>query len=219
VALVIQSESVQLQVLDGEIVPELDALAEQIRAEHEACEESAESAVMHAIRAGELLTEAKAQVRHGKWLPWLVANFEFTRQTASGYMRLAKHRAEMEGAPSISEALKELAEPRGDEQEKEPTEAEREAELVARVAALPDDLGDRVRVGGLAVDEAEAIAVQREQRLDVWANDVRRAINVLTGLAGNPVPAGLLDRLDADEQAHLDALLDGALIDPQEQLA
>lgn len=214
-----EEETVQLQVLDGEIVAELDELAEQIRVEHEACEESAESAVMHAIRAGELLTEAKARVRRGEWLPWLAQNFAGTRQMASGYMRLYRHRDEMENAFSIRGALKELAEPRDAEQEKEPTEAEREAELMARIAALPEDLADRVRVGGLAVDEAEAIVVQREQRLDVWAEDVRRAINVLTGLAGNPVPAGLLDRLDADEQARLDALLDGALTDPQEQLA
>lgn len=65
---------------------------------------------MHAIRAGELLTEAKEQVRHGEWLPWLAANFPSTRQMASGYMRLFRHRDEMENAFSIRGALRERLE-------------------------------------------------------------------------------------------------------------
>lgn len=125
-------------VVDGEVVSDLDMLADKIRAEHEACEGAAESAVFHAIRAGELLAEAKRQVKHGEWLPWLAENFGFTRQWASSCMRLA--RSQMESAVSISSALKELAEPRDDGDEEtdtppEPTEAER---IQTELATLPD---------------------------------------------------------------------------------
>jgi hypothetical protein len=36
-----------------------------------------------------MLLEAKAQLKHGEWLPWLSENFDLTRRTASTYMRLA----------------------------------------------------------------------------------------------------------------------------------
>jgi hypothetical protein len=96
----------------------LDTLAAGIRQEVEAAEADFQSAVAHAVRAGELLIEAKATVGHGGWIPWLERNFAFTRQTASGYMRLAKHPDHMEGAPSISVALKQIAPPKA-----EPTSA------------------------------------------------------------------------------------------------
>src|ERR1035441_1020440 len=80
----------------------LDDLAAQIHAEVEATEADWRASLAHAIRAGELLIEAKSKCRHGGWLPWLETNFEFTRQTATGYMRAAEHKDEMEGSPSIS---------------------------------------------------------------------------------------------------------------------
>lgn len=87
----------------------LESLAAKIRKEHEACERNAQSAVEHAIKAGELLTIAKAKVKHGGWLPWLEEHFEFTQQTASVYVRLAQNYGGSRSLPdSISEALAEL---------------------------------------------------------------------------------------------------------------
>jgi len=65
------------------------SLAQDIRREHEAAQQAFASAVEHAVRCGELLAEAKAQVRHGAWLPWLAENFLASVRTAQGYMRLA----------------------------------------------------------------------------------------------------------------------------------
>ena len=65
------------------------SLAQDIRREHEAAQQAFASAVEHAVRCGELLAEAKAQVRHGAWLPWLAENFPASVRTAQGYMRLA----------------------------------------------------------------------------------------------------------------------------------
>jgi hypothetical protein len=91
---------------------ELASLAADIRKEHEACEADARSAVEHAIRAGELLIEAKARTKHGEWLPWLGDNFEFTDRTASTYMRLSANRKSISDLPSVNAALAELAVPR-----------------------------------------------------------------------------------------------------------
>jgi DNA-directed RNA polymerase subunit L len=49
----------------------LDELAVRIRAEHEATVAAIKNGVEHAIVAGKLLLEAKAQLKHGRWSPWL----------------------------------------------------------------------------------------------------------------------------------------------------
>jgi hypothetical protein len=49
----------------------LTDLAARIRAEHEAVSKALKESVRHAIAAGELLVEAKGQLGHGRWLPWL----------------------------------------------------------------------------------------------------------------------------------------------------
>lgn len=90
----------------------LQQLAEGIRVEHEAATKAAQSAVEHAIRAGALLAEAKAQVKHGQWLPWLHENFPASRQTAAAYMRVAaKWKGSVHLPPSIDAALRELSAP------------------------------------------------------------------------------------------------------------
>ena len=91
----------------------LPTLATEIRQEVEAAEASWQDAVAHAIRAGELLIDAKSQVKHGDWLPWLEANFPGAPRTAQDYMRLA---ANAENARRVAHlgvrgALKELAAP------------------------------------------------------------------------------------------------------------
>ncbi len=69
----------------------LAALAAEINRESALAERAWSSALEHAIRAGELLLRAKAQVKHGEWLPWLDANFKGSARTAQGYMRLARY--------------------------------------------------------------------------------------------------------------------------------
>lgn len=45
--------------------------------------------IEHAVRAGQLLTEAKSAVPHGRWLSWLDENFSMSKRTAQSLMRLA----------------------------------------------------------------------------------------------------------------------------------
>jgi Protein of unknown function (DUF3102) len=71
-------------------------LAARIKVEHSAVSESLRESVRHSIAAGELLIEAKAQVAHGQWLPWLRDHVEISERTAQVYMRCAKGREEIE---------------------------------------------------------------------------------------------------------------------------
>lgn len=64
-------------------------LAARIKPEHEAAAADFNSGLRHAMAAGELLIEAKANVPHGQWLPWLKDNCTMSERTAQAYMRVA----------------------------------------------------------------------------------------------------------------------------------
>jgi Protein of unknown function (DUF3102) len=74
----------------------LSDLAARIRVEHTAIADALKNSLKHAIVAGELLIEAKAQVPHGQWLPWLKDHCCISERTAQLYMRVAKNRADIE---------------------------------------------------------------------------------------------------------------------------
>jgi hypothetical protein len=94
--------------------PALSTLAIEIRREVEQAEADFQSAIAHAVRAGELLIEAKGQLKHGEWLPWLAANFPGSARSAQGYMRLAEHAEDAQRVAhlGIKGALKQLAAPK-----------------------------------------------------------------------------------------------------------
>jgi Protein of unknown function (DUF3102) len=73
----------------------LDSLARRIDAEHNAVAAALQSALGHAISAGVMLIEAKRQVGHGRWLPWLAANCSVPARTATHYMALARQRKKL----------------------------------------------------------------------------------------------------------------------------
>jgi hypothetical protein len=68
----------------------LTTLAARINKAHEAGEATCWKGLEHFRQAGELLTEAKASLKHGQWLKWLKANVRFSQQQAWRYMQLAK---------------------------------------------------------------------------------------------------------------------------------
>jgi hypothetical protein len=47
---------------------------------------------------GQLLTEHKASLNHGEWLPWLKRHIRFSEKTAQNYIRLHERRAEIKSA-------------------------------------------------------------------------------------------------------------------------
>jgi len=78
----------------------------------EQVETNARLTISHADRAGRALIEIKKQIPHGKWLAWLGANFNYSQQTASDYMRIAEygHARNLADATSVRHALRMIAE-------------------------------------------------------------------------------------------------------------
>ena len=74
----------------------LDGLAADIRAEHEASKDAAKRAVYHAMKCGKLLIQVKEGFRHGQWIPWLKDSCQISVRTAQAYMRLSRRHAEMD---------------------------------------------------------------------------------------------------------------------------
>ena len=70
-------------------------IAIALNKEHVAVGTAINAGLDHARRAGQLLIEAKARLSHGKWLPWLHANFAGSRRTAQVYIRIASKYSEL----------------------------------------------------------------------------------------------------------------------------
>jgi hypothetical protein len=68
----------------------LNAIVAQINDAHAEAERSLRASVEYAIRAGELLIEAKHSLKHGTWSQWLQDNITFSDRLAQAYMRLAR---------------------------------------------------------------------------------------------------------------------------------
>jgi len=78
-------------------------LAARIKVEHEATAAALKRGAEHAMAAGNLLIEAKAQLPYGRWLPWLKANCAVSERTARLYMRLARNRSEIENGNGVAD--------------------------------------------------------------------------------------------------------------------
>jgi hypothetical protein len=72
-------------------VSALPDLAQAIEREHQAAHQAARTALEHAVACGVLLIQAKAEVGHGGWLPWIEANLSFGARQSQKYARLAEH--------------------------------------------------------------------------------------------------------------------------------
>jgi transposase len=70
----------------------LDALASTANHEHALCEEAEATALQHALRAGDALNAAHAQVGKQGWRAWAAEFFSGSDTTANRYMRLARYR-------------------------------------------------------------------------------------------------------------------------------
>jgi hypothetical protein len=78
-------------------------LAERINAEHDQAGAALKAGLLHARSAGDLLLQAKEQLPHGQWLPWLEANVRFSDRTAQAYMRVARRWMELEKAQGLAD--------------------------------------------------------------------------------------------------------------------
>jgi hypothetical protein len=115
-------------------IERLNTLATHVNEEHRRCEAALRSGVEHALKAGELLIEAKDGVPHGSWEAWIADNFEGSLRTAHVYMRIARaHKQFVDPKTqrvadlSLRKAIKELSTPRPKPLEGDAPESERAA--------------------------------------------------------------------------------------------
>src|ERR1035437_5058657 len=122
-------------------------LRERLKVEHAAVGEALKTSVVHAMAAGDILIEAKTQLKkHGAWLP-LLKSCGLSERTSQRYMRLARSRNIIEANTTpvsdlgIRGALALLAVPRksGDDMGM--------ADLADLTAATSFDLWDTLSAG------------------------------------------------------------------------
>lgn len=74
---------------------------------------AARTSLDKAIRIGKLLTDARAKLNHGEWLPWLRRNISFTDRTARNYIRCfeERKRLKLETISNLADAYRLLEGP------------------------------------------------------------------------------------------------------------
>lgn len=85
--------------------------------------------VEKAIRIGQLLSEQKADMQHGEFLPWLESNFEMSQKTAWSYMKAYEHKGKLVNVTNLQEAYQQIE--YIEKQEKE-TQRRKDDELIRK---------------------------------------------------------------------------------------
>ena len=149
-------------------VNDLGVLARRIVETHDAAMSAARTAVERAVECGQLLTEAKAKVPHGEWLPWLSANTNVSHRTAQRFMRAAQlaTKSDTVSFSSVRALLGQSKPDRHDGQTKDTKAAAKwKAEAVRLMDCAPDAaelvwLSDLVRLRADSTD-GQCVAVLR----------------------------------------------------------
>jgi hypothetical protein len=149
------------------------SLRDKVVKEHAAAIGAAETAVSHAINCGRYLTQLKDALPHGSFLAYVERNFDFTRQTASGYMRLAvaADKGELENASSIRGALKQLAAPPKSDPPSDSRFAELEAIIGSGLRQFPEFVEE--------LEEAEELIAKGDDLGDKEAWDLGERMDAL----------------------------------------
>lgn len=124
----------------------LDATLSEIVTLHSEIITSARTSLDKAVRIGELLTEQKAKLKHGEWLPWIKANLQFSQQTVSNYVRLYGNRDKLPtvGNLELTDAYRLLcgSEPKQKADKSPPTTA-RAGTIDVAATVMPGEPTDR----------------------------------------------------------------------------
>jgi Protein of unknown function (DUF3102) len=163
----------------------LSELTEEVKQEIRRADESWRYAVGHAIRAGELLIEAKRLVKHGEWPPWLEASFSGSDRTARLYMRFASNRQQIADMPTVRDAVAMLTEPT-QSAVTEQQEGALEDEYLHQLELL-GVVGDRLIKAKEHMDSAEATVYRKpkQELLDKtekyagWAEELAKRLRAL----------------------------------------
>src|SRR6516162_4935963 len=100
----------ELRIMKSTITP--TNVAAEINRLHNGIVGALRNTVTDAIEIGRLLTEHKASLAHGEWLPWLEANLSFDDRTARRYASLYENRAKLDSVSNLNDAYRLLSKPR-----------------------------------------------------------------------------------------------------------
>ncbi len=147
------------------------------------------------IEIGKRLIEAKAQLSHGEWLPWLREKVDFSERTASNFMRIAR---EYQNSQTIADlgAAKALALLALPESEREQFTAEKHV-VNGEEKAVADMTGEELKKAIRERDEALKQAQEAQDGLTDAQRERDEALSQLDGAkkAGEQAAAAKLDAL------------------------
>jgi predicted HAD superfamily Cof-like phosphohydrolase len=171
---------------------------------HEGIVSSMRRSVADAIRIGELLTEAKADLDHGMFIPWIERELPFSERTARSYMLVFDHRdktatvADLQSAYRIVERLETEA-------------AQKERERKDRLIAEKQATGQKPEGWDRSVAREEKLRqedAQFHERLDEAQREREEQTQEPTGDNGRTAPAGRFEEVIAailkEEPKHVD---------------
>lgn len=119
------------------IKQEINSLYSDIRKAEDKAAKVLHNAVFHAKRIGDLLARAKDLLPHGKYEPWVEANFDGGSSTARGYKWIATHPQWQQlepllhtGSMSLRQAIAILSST-GDDEDEQPPDVRQKAAMKA----------------------------------------------------------------------------------------
>jgi hypothetical protein len=128
-----------------------------------------------AIRIGELLTEQKASLKHGEWLPWIDANLPFSRQTADNYRRCYEDKDKLLSVGNLTDAYKLLSAPnKGDQVKRLQAELNNVNSISDETARLKEYLRIRDEAARLENEAAED-RIRAEREAGKLLNEIEKA--------------------------------------------
>lgn len=105
---------------------------------HNGIAQSMRRSVEDAIRIGELLTEAKAELDHGMFIPWIERELPFDRMTGNRYMRLFIYKDKCNNALHLQDAYRRVEQLEDQERQKERQRKDRLIAEKQRTGKKPD---------------------------------------------------------------------------------
>lgn len=134
------------------------------------------------IEIGRRLTEAKAQLKHGEWLPWLREKVEFSETSAQNFMRIAREyeNTHLVGDLGASKALVLLALPASEREnfasEKHLVNGEEKSVSEMSKRELEEAIRQRKLAELKAAETARELDRQKEATVDASAEQIAAAV-------------------------------------------
>lgn len=159
-----------------------ETIADHINELHAGIEGKLKTCVKDAIQIGRLLVEQKAKLDHGEFLPWIMANCDFSDRTARNYMRVHQHRDKTESVSDLQEAYRKVEQIEAAEKQREKAKQTERIETFKDTGQKPETWtrSDDYEVKKRQDREERAKRINetfeaKEQKPNVSADDLRNA--------------------------------------------